>query len=64
MKEIMKYSICSMDKNSREETCMFLWVEEMGKEGKAWKNIIGIDVNDGMDDKLGTVSALKRRIKI
>lgn len=54
MKEITKHSICSMDKNSREETCMYLWVEEMGKEGKVWKNIVGLDVNDAIkmvDDK-------------
>lgn len=54
MKEIKKHSICSMDKSSREETCMYLWVEEMGKEGKVWKNIIGLDVNDAIkmvDDK-------------
>lgn len=54
MKEIKKHSICSMDKNSREETCMYLWVEEIGKEGKVWKNIVGLDVNDAIkmvDDK-------------
>lgn len=54
MKEVTKHSICSMDKNSREDTCMYLWVEEKGKDGNVRKNIIGIDVNDAIkmvDDK-------------
>jgi len=54
MKEVTKHSFCSMDKNSREETCMYLWVEERGKDGKVWKNIIGLDVDDAIkivDDK-------------
>ena len=47
MVEVTKGCMCS-DKNSRANTNLYLWVSEQGKDGKQYKKVIGIDVDDAM----------------
>lgn len=54
MSWVTKYDICSIDKESKTEIRMYLWLTEKGKDNRERKKIISIDVNDAMkmvDDK-------------
>lgn len=54
MSRVIKYDICSRDKESKTETRMYLWLTDKGKDNKERNKIISIDVNDAIkmvDDK-------------